>query len=224
MTAHPGLCLPARLSRSQSQWPTWDRVAEGTLRVQELEASGKLADAAVAFLACQAHEAAVRCYTQAGEWQMAFALLLQGARDAAPVRKLAEDLIEQLCSTGRPAEAGTVAETYLRDGERALELYVEAGEWRRALAVVGQVHRGAAAEAALAPAAAAAASAQLADARADAARALKYSVRLQALRGKRAQMAEALGAPLPANCAKAAPARSVLCMLCLGRHAEGRLR
>lgn len=166
----------------------------GRVWLQQLEEQGKLADAAVAYIACKAHDAALRCYTHAGEWQMAFALLLQRAPDAAAIRRVAEDLIEQLRFTGRPAEAATVAETYLRDGGQALQLYIEAGEWRRALGVVGQLQRGGTLEGELAPAAAAAAAAQLADVRADAARAQKYSARLQALRAKRTHMAETLGA------------------------------
>ena len=165
------------------------------LFVQQLEEGGRLVDAAVAYLALGAPEAALRCYTYAGEWRMAFALLLQSTRDAAPVRRIAEELIEQLCSTGRTAEAATVAETYLRDAEQALQLYIDAGEWRRALAVVGQMHRGGAGEGGLAPAAASAAAANLAEVRADAARAHKYSARLQVLRAKRAQLAETLGEP-----------------------------
>lgn len=169
------------------------------LFLQQLEDQGKLADAAVAYLACGADNAALSCYTHAGEWQMAFALLLQRAPDAAAIRSLADDLIEQLRATGRPAEAAAVAETYLRDGGLALQLYADAGEWRRALGVVGQLQREGTLERELAPAAAAAAATHLSDVRADAARAQKYSARLQALRAKRAHMAETLGAPLSSS-------------------------
>lgn len=64
--------------------------------MQHLEQAGRLPDAAVAFLACKATEDAIRCYEHAGEWQMAFALLLQSKPDATRIRTLGLSLVDHL--------------------------------------------------------------------------------------------------------------------------------
>lgn len=64
--------------------------------LQCLEQSGRLPDAAVAYLACQATDDAMRCYEYSGEWQMAFALLLQSKPDAAKIRAMAVSLVDHL--------------------------------------------------------------------------------------------------------------------------------
>jgi hypothetical protein len=99
----------------------------------------------------------------------------------------------QVQATGRPSEAGTVAATYLRDGNLALQSYVEAGEWRLALGVVGQLQNDSLLTDTLKPAAAAAAVAMLSDLRQDRDRVDKYWSRLKQLRAKREQMASKVG-------------------------------
>ena len=66
------------------------------LVVQDLEQAGRLPDAAVAYLACELAEDAIRCYEHAGEWQMAFALLLQSKPDATRIRTLGLSLVDHL--------------------------------------------------------------------------------------------------------------------------------
>lgn len=69
---------------------------DGVLALQNLEQAGRLPDAAVAFLACDSTEDAIRCYEHAGEWKMAFALLLQSKPDATRIRTLGLSLVDHL--------------------------------------------------------------------------------------------------------------------------------
>lgn len=96
-------------------------------------------------------------------------------------------------ATGRPSEAGTVAATYLRDGNLALQHYVEAREWRLALGVVGQLQNNDMLTDTLKPAAAGAAVTMLSDLRDDHERVDKYWSRLKQLRAKREQLASKVG-------------------------------
>jgi hypothetical protein len=167
-----------------------------------LEQAGQLPNAAVAYLSCGCTKAAERCYEHAGEWQMAFALHLQSPHDAGSVSRLARALVDQLQATGRASEAGTVAAMYLRDGPLALQYYIEAGEWRHALGVVGQLQRPELVEEPLKPAAATAASRLLTELRADEQRIDKYWSRLKLLREKRLQLASRVGTfPSESSCA-----------------------
>jgi hypothetical protein len=163
--------------------------------LQDLEGSHRLPDAALAFLAADDQNGAQRCYEAAGDWEMAFALLLR--REPPPggeeVRRAARGMIETLVATGREAEAGRVAAEYLQDAEEALRHYTAGGVWRAALAVVGQSGRPALLRKLVAPAAAAAAEAALTELREDTARVNKYWERLQVVRTKRAELAAAVG-------------------------------
>lgn len=96
-------------------------------------------------------------------------------------------------ATGRSSEAGTVAATYLRDGNLALQHYMDAGEWRLALGVVGQLQNDNMLTDTLKPAAAAAAVTMLSDLRDDQGRVDKYWSRLKQLRSKRQQLAAKVG-------------------------------
>lgn len=98
-----------------------------------------------------------------------------------------------LQATGRPSEAGTVAATYLQNGNLALQHFVEAGEWRLALGVIGQMQNSNMLIDTLKPAAAGAAVTMLSDLRDDHDRVDKYWSRLKQLRAKREQLASKVG-------------------------------
>jgi len=160
---------------------------------EQLMASGRAEDAALAFAAAARPGRSVDAYRAAGAWRAALACAAGPARwPADAVRALAGELVDDLCASGQAAAGAEVALDALGDADRAAQLFSGAGEWRRALHVCHGRRRADLVETVVAPHAAAAAAALLEEARESEARVRKYAARLAEVRARREQMGAAL--------------------------------
>ena len=148
-------------------------------------------DAAVARLAAGDVAGALEEYKAGLSWQQALALAGRLGLSANEIRDIAEELCGALSLTD-PLNAARVAERYLRDVDRSVELLASAKAWREASEVAYRNERGDLMETTIAPACAGAAEEHVEAFKENKARAEKYSARLRDLQKHRARAAQAL--------------------------------
>lgn len=148
-------------------------------------------DAAVARLAAGDVAGALEEYKAGLSWQQALALAGRLGLSANEIRDIAEELCGALSLTD-PLNAARVAERYLRDVDRSVELLSSAKAWREASEVAYRNERGDLMETTIAPACAGAAEEHVEAFKENKARAEKYSARLRDLQKHRERAAQAL--------------------------------
>ena len=168
--------------------------ARNALLLKNAEAlSGNLRyeDAAVARLAAGDAAGALEEYKAGLSWQQALALAGRLGLSPNAIRDIAEELCGALSLTD-PLSAARVAERYLRDVDRSVELLSSAKAWREASEVAYRNERGDLMETTIAPACAGAAEEHVETFKENKARAEKYSARLRDLQKHRERAAQAL--------------------------------
>jgi len=157
-----------------------------------LSASMRHDDAAVARLAAGDVAGALHAYRDGSSWPQAMMLASRLNLPAKARREIAEELCESLVMTD-PFAAARVALTYVRDVDRAVELFSVARAWREAYIAAYSNDRGDLMETTIAPAAAGAAVEHLETFKENRARAEKYAARLRDLMKHRARAPDFVG-------------------------------
>jgi len=161
---------------------------------EALEASNKMEDAGVAYVAAGALQDGLRAYRAAGQWRQVFVLAGRLNYDAKATTRLAAEFADELASNAQPAAAAAVLLHYLGDVDNGVATLAGAREWHEALRTAYAAQRPDLVHTVIAPAAAEAAASLLADAHDARDKIAKYLARLREVRRKRLNMDEALRA------------------------------
>ena len=155
---------------------------------ESLSNKGKYEDAALAFVAGEDLEQALRSYRLACAWRPAMTLAKRLNKDSASIKDLATRMANDLEDALSFEEAAHVTLEYLGDITQAVRLFALAGNWREALRVVVSHGSMEILDSVLAPVAATNAEKLLESFKDDRDRVEKYWKRLKDLREKRMAM------------------------------------
>ncbi|CAI5462430.1 unnamed protein product [Closterium sp. Yama58-4] len=153
-----------------------------------------LPEAALLFTAANNLPRALQAYRQAGQWRKALTTAARLGLPEPEVRKLAQELREELVEVGRRAEAGRLAIEYEGDLGCGIRLLVEAHCWEQAAEEAGRCGQVALLDSLIVPAAVDAARGMLTDMDETQGKITAYVRRFGAVRCKRVQMEEKLRA------------------------------
>ncbi|KAH7624735.1 putative Elongator complex protein 1 [Nannochloris sp. 'desiccata'] len=159
---------------------------------EELEQRGKHEDAALAFIAANDLEKALRAYRLGGQWRQALGLAARLGREPEKIHAMAARLASDLADLHNYAHSAQILLEYCNDVSGAVAALAEGGEWNECVRVAYARGQPNLVESKIAPAAAMAASRILQNLTEDCGRIEKYSARLKELREKRAALAAAV--------------------------------
>jgi len=159
---------------------------------EELEQRGKHEDAALAFIAANDLEKALRAYRLGGQWRQALGLAARLGREPEKIRAMAARLASDLADLHNYAHSAQILLEYCNDVSGAVAALAEGGEWTECVRVAYARGQPNLVEEKIAPTAAMAASRILQNLTEDCGRIEKYSARLKELREKRVALAAAV--------------------------------
>jgi len=159
---------------------------------EELEQRGKHEDAALAFIAANDLEKALRAYRLGGQWRQALGLAARLGREPEKIHAMAARLASDLADLHNYAHSAHILLEYCNDVSGAVAALAEGGEWTECVRVAYARGQPNLMQEKIAPAAAMAASRILQNLTEDCGRIEKYSARLKELREKRAALAAAV--------------------------------